>query len=247
MGLCKEGPFLSPRSRCLRLSRSRSAGSMRLHGAIVLLAALLALVTAQQRKWGCGGVFRHPGCAGGGPGCELPVGSVGQPWVSRGTPYGDGLGGGGGIGPPGAELAPGWAVGWVWAPPAPGSAHPLAWGVRSTRRDQRLHCFVQTGTPRGPHPSVHRRCHGDPVGTACRSQWGREGTRGERSPHPAPRCSSAERHMKELWAAPCDGLCPTPQPEPITWPWGCAGGLSAVPSHPRPLSRRRRWPEPRWR
>lgn len=54
MGLCKEGPFLSPRSGCLRLSRIRSAGSMRFQGAIVLLAALLALATAQQRKWGCG-------------------------------------------------------------------------------------------------------------------------------------------------------------------------------------------------
>lgn len=186
----------------------------------------------------------------GARGVVLAVSCPWAPWGSRGFPVGPHTGtgwGGVGIGPPGAELAPGWAVGWVWAPPAPGSAHPLAWGVRSTRRDQRLHCFVQMGTPRGPHPSVHRRCHGDPVGTACRSQWGREGTRGERSPHPAPRCSSAERHMKELWAAPCDGLCPTPQPEPITWPWGCAGGLSAVPSHPRPLSRRRRWPEPRWR
>lgn len=27
---------------------------MRFQGAIVLLAALLALATAQQRKWGCG-------------------------------------------------------------------------------------------------------------------------------------------------------------------------------------------------
>lgn len=55
---------------------------MRFQGAIVLLAALLALATAQQRKWGCGGeggIFRQPGYVRGGPGCELPVGFVGQP------------------------------------------------------------------------------------------------------------------------------------------------------------------------
>jgi len=37
---------------------------MRLHGAIVLLAALLALVTAQQRKWGWGGGLQAPGVRG---------------------------------------------------------------------------------------------------------------------------------------------------------------------------------------
>lgn len=52
---------------------------MQLQGVVMLLAALLALTKAQQRKWGCGGIFRQPGYVKGGPGCELPVGFVGQP------------------------------------------------------------------------------------------------------------------------------------------------------------------------
>lgn len=142
---------------------------MRLHGAIVLLAALLALVTAQQRKWGCGGVFRHPGCAGGGPGCELPVGSVGQPWVPRGTPYGDGLGGswhwasrsrigprvgcGVGVGPPSTGLSP--SLGMGRPQYKEGSASPLL-------------C-----------------AHGDPTGTPslCAQAMPR-GPRGDRVPQP---------------------------------------------------------------
>lgn len=170
-------------------------------------------------------------------------------WGSRGLPAGPQMGTGwgwvvalslpeqdrprgalcGGCGPPG------WAQPTLCCGEAPargGSSVSIALCPRGAHGD--------------PHPSAHKRCHGDPVGTACPSRWGTEGTRGERSPRPAPRCSSAERHMKQLWAAPCDGLCPAPQPEPITCFWGWAGGPSAMPRPPCPFSRRRRRPEPRW-
>lgn len=145
---------------------------MRFQGAIVLLAALLALATAQQRKWGCGGggrIFRQPGYVRGGPGCERPVGFVGQPWVTYGTPNGDGLGVGGGTESPRARSASGCALRWVWAPRV-GSTSPVLWGGPSTRREQRLHCFVPTGSPRGP-PSL----------CAQAMQWG---SRGDRVPQP---------------------------------------------------------------
>lgn len=174
-----------------------------------------------------------------------PWASWGSRWVTCGTPNGDGLGVGGGTESPRARLASGCALRWVWAP---GWAQPALYcGEAPARGGSSVSIAVCPRGPHGdPHPSAHKRCHGDPVGTACPSQWGTEGTRGERSPRPAPRCSSAERHMKQLWAAPCDGLCPAPQPEPITCFWGWAGGPSAMPRPPCPFSRRRRRPEPRW-
>lgn len=111
-----------------------------------------------------GGVFRHPGCAGGGPGCELPVGSVGQPWVSRGTPYGDGLGGGVALGLPEQN----WPQGGLWGGCGPPQhrAQPIPWHGASA---------VQGGISvsialcrRGPHGDPIPLCTGDATGTP----WG---------------------------------------------------------------------------
>lgn len=121
-----------------------------------------------------GGVFRHPGCAGGGPGCELPVGSVGQPWVSRGTPYGDGLGGGWhwasrsrigprvgcgvGVGPPSTGLSP--SLGMGRPQYKEGSASPLLCADGDPTGTPSLCAQAMPRGPRGdrvPQPVGQRR------------------------------------------------------------------------------------------